>query len=402
MRTPFAPLLALLLAWSLAPPAVAQEWESIDGIRTPRAGAAGAVLDGRLFVIGGRDAEGRPLTSVEVFEPGVGWTVTTNLSVARVNAAASVLDGRVVVMGGADANGEPIADAEAYEPDLGSWVPFEPLQTPREGLGAATVDSTLYAIGGAGPQGMLLESVEAYTDGWAPLVAWRLVPARAQFGAVEQDGAVIIVGGISTVGPVPDVERFDPATGVTTPLADLLSARGGVAVAAHDGRIFAVGGRNAGDDVLASVSALTLGPGAEWEVQAPLPRQVEGAVAGVLGEHLYVAGGGDQFGGVVSSVYRLPLRPVDTAAERPPLGGLGLSVVGPNPSRSGTALEVRADGRVRLSVVDLLGREVAVLHDGPVRGAARVTWDGRVPAGVYVARVVGPGVSVSVPLTVVR
>ncbi len=400
MRTPFAPLLALLLAWSLASPTTAQEWEEATPLRTARAGAAGVVAEGRLFVIGGRDAEGRPLASVEVFELGVGWIVIDSLRTARVNAAAAVHGGRVVVMGGSDADGEPIADAEAYDPEQKVWTPFDPLRTPREGLGAAGVDSTIYVIGGAGPEGVLFESVETYAEVWAPLTTWRLTPARAQFGTVVQDSAIVVVGGFSAVGPIRDVERFDPATGTVTALPSLPFPTGGLAAAVHDGRIFAVGGRNADDMITRRVLELT--PSTGWEPRTQLPQAVEGAVAAVLDSRLYVVGGSNFSGGVTDGVYRLSLQSVDVAAEPPPPGGLRLSVVGPNPSGHGTAFEVRGAGDVRLSIADVLGREVAVLHEGPVRDRVRVGWDGRVPAGVYVARVVGPEGAMSVPITVVR
>lgn len=75
-----------------------------------------------------------------------------------------------------------------------------------------------------------------------------------------------------------------------------------------------------------------------------------------------------------------------------PAGGAGatLAVAGPNPIRGSAALAftLAADARVRLSVHDLLGREVAVLARGALAaGAHAARWGaaGR-PAGVYFAR----------------
>jgi len=85
----------------------------------------------------------------------------------------------------------------------------------------------------------------------------------------------------------------------------------------------------------------------------------------------------------------------------PPAGGLSLAL-GPNPlARGGTAalrFTLARAGRVRLSVHDVGGREIARLVDGP-RGAGPWlehwdTRDGRgrnVPAGVYLVRLVTPG-----------
>ena len=82
-----------------------------------------------------------------------------------------------------------------------------------------------------------------------------------------------------------------------------------------------------------------------------------------------------------------------------------VSLVRPNPAAGRATLRLSVPGaeRVRVSVVDALGREVAVAFDGEVSGLATVALDtsGLAP-GAYVVRVVGPSVSESRRLTVVR
>ena len=69
----------------------------------------------------------------------------------------------------------------------------------------------------------------------------------------------------------------------------------------------------------------------------------------------------------------------------------GVELLGPNPFRAGTRLRVRAP-EARVSVLDALGREVRVLHRGPVPGGAAVlALDGAPLApGVYLVRVATP------------
>lgn len=55
-------------------------------------------------------------------------------------------------------------------------------------------------------------------------------------------------------------------------------------------------------------------------------------------------------------------------AEPPPVSGVSVEVAGPNPFREPTRVRVRASGAVRVLVLDALGREVAVLHDGLLPG----------------------------------
>jgi hypothetical protein len=81
---------------------------------------------------------------------------------------------------------------------------------------------------------------------------------------------------------------------------------------------------------------------------------------------------------------------------------LALSVW-PNPSRGGAsvAFTLAVPGAVRVSVFDVLGREVTVLVDA-ARAAGRhtVAFDGRaLPAGVYVVRVAAAGATAAHPVT---
>ena len=74
---------------------------------------------------------------------------------------------------------------------------------------------------------------------------------------------------------------------------------------------------------------------------------------------------------------------------------LSLSAPSPNPTRGSArvAFSLAEAGAARLSVVDALGREVAVLADGELSaGAHEATFDtARLPAGVYVVRLAAGG-----------
>jgi len=71
----------------------------------------------------------------------------------------------------------------------------------------------------------------------------------------------------------------------------------------------------------------------------------------------------------------------------PEAARVAVRAAGPQPFTDATAVSVMADGPVRVTLVDALGRTVAVLHDGPVTSGARFAVDGRALApGVYVVR----------------
>ena len=373
---------------------------------TARAGATGVALDGRIVVVGGHTTAGEVLPTVEAFDPEAGWTALAPLREARAFAASAVLDGRIVVIGGRGADGQPLASVEAYDPAANAWTALPDLPSPREGLGAAVLDGALYVTGGIGTDGAVLADAATLGEAWSSLSPpWALDPPRAGFGMVARGGFLVTIGGFSAVGPLRRAAEFDPETGLTRALEPLPEPRGDVSAATNGETIWVVGGRDDNDDVKDTVYQLTAGIDRPWETRTPLPEAVEAAVAAVLGDSLYVVGGADAFGSALAAVRLLPLFPVDVAADETPPARPMLAVVGPNPSRDGTTLEIRPGrpGPVRLAVFDVLGREVAVLHDGPVSGLPlRAWWAARVPAGVYVARLDGPDGTATVPLTVAR
>ena len=95
---------------------------------------------------------------------------------------------------------------------------------------------------------------------------------------------------------------------------------------------------------------------------------------------------------------------VATGTEAPAVFGLGAPF--PNPSRGAARVPfaLAEAGRVRVSVVDVLGREVLVLRDGEAGPGAHeaLVSRGALPAGRYLVRLVGAEGTQSVSLTVVR
>ncbi|MBE0646045.1 MAG: T9SS type A sorting domain-containing protein [Bacteroidetes bacterium] len=78
----------------------------------------------------------------------------------------------------------------------------------------------------------------------------------------------------------------------------------------------------------------------------------------------------------------------------------------PNPFNPGTVIpvELQASGNCRLQVLDLMGKEVAVLHDGFLEaGSHRFGFDARdLPSGVYSYRVILDGVTRTRPMLLLR
>src|SRR5437868_4466609 len=138
-------------------------WVTLAAMPTPRSGLAAATgADGRIYAIGGADASGNPLATVEAYNPTTNtWTTAANLNTPRSGlAAVEGTDGRIYVIGGMAASGLTNL-VEAYNPATNAWTQVATLPTPRSGLAAATgADGRIYAIGGANASGAALATVE--------------------------------------------------------------------------------------------------------------------------------------------------------------------------------------------------------------------------------------------------
>jgi hypothetical protein len=74
----------------------------------------------------------------------------------------AVVEGKIFAIGGASGYHDLIASVEEYNPYLNSWTTKTSLPTLRWGLAADTVNGKVYAIGGAGQANERLKAVEIY------------------------------------------------------------------------------------------------------------------------------------------------------------------------------------------------------------------------------------------------
>lgn len=128
-------------------------WKSGHSMLTSRQGAAIAVAQEKIYVIGGRagaGASGTATNVVEVYDPSEDfWSSIQSDRERRTSAQAAVVDGRIYVIGGAT-GGETTGSIEIYDPTTDTWVMMAlSLQEPRTGHCVASLGSRIYVIGGA-------------------------------------------------------------------------------------------------------------------------------------------------------------------------------------------------------------------------------------------------------------
>jgi N-acetylneuraminic acid mutarotase len=149
----------------------ADRWSQLPAMKVARDHAFVGVINGRLYVVGGRDRPKYDIVTVEEFDPGAGaWTERAPMPTGRSGGHATVLGGRLYVFGGEGNNASPVGlfnEVEAFDPAANSWTRFEPMPLPRHSLVTATLGNRIYLPGGATTRGGT--DITAYVDAFEPV-----------------------------------------------------------------------------------------------------------------------------------------------------------------------------------------------------------------------------------------
>ncbi|OQV21354.1 putative Kelch-like ECH-associated protein 1 [Hypsibius exemplaris] len=166
-----------------------------------------------------------------------------------------------------------------YNPNDETWSPIADMSRARLGLGVASLNRLLYAVGGF--DGVeRLQCVECYdpdTNSWRSVAPMSTV--RSGAGMVALDGLLYAVGGYDGRNQLASVERYDSETNHWSPVAGMHTARSALSVVAVDGRIYAIGGYD-GQEFSTAVESYDPELD-EWTVERSMPEGRSGHGAAV-------------------------------------------------------------------------------------------------------------------------
>ena len=261
--------------------AAANEWRVISELPTPRGEFATAVMDGKIYLIGGTPLENlrgvrrenEPgiwkgpfgMSLVEVYDPQTNtWQRLTDMPTVRSGAKAAVVDGKIYVLSGRvgkdrqAVNLKVLKVVEMYDPQTDTWVRKQDMSGHRMAFGIGVVAGKIYIIGGTADvqpgapwRVDLVEVYDPATDTWAKRAN---MPARRMSvrTAVIRD-TIYAIGGSGwppdgAGGPyLGTIEVYEPRINRWTKRPDMPNPRLVFSSVAIDEKIYLIGGLRAGD-----------------------------------------------------------------------------------------------------------------------------------------------------------
>ena len=302
---------------SPAPAGPAGRWEPRAALPIPRSEMAWATAaQGRMHVVGGYGEGAVNRDYHHIYDPKADrWLDGAPLPRGANHVAVAADGDRVYALGGfVEQNRRSDTHAYVYEIAANRWSAIAPLPRPRGAAAAVMQGGVLHLIGGASEPAAERASVgwhEVYdpkTDRWSS--AKPLPGARDHVGCVAHGGQIHVIGGrFNTFEYNTDLHHVYLSARDTWELrAPLPTARSGHGLVVYRGRFFAMGGE--GGFLVGGVprQAKVFGqmesydPVADsWQRHAPMPTPRHAVGAAVIGDWIYVAGGGAVLGGAVQS-----------------------------------------------------------------------------------------------------
>ncbi len=213
----------------------------------------------------------------------------------RQETAVAARDGQVYVLGGFVGSGAIVADVARYDPATDTWASVADAPAAMHHAHLAAHGEALYLLGSLRGYGFDQDGASwAYdpaTDGWTAVTEMPLVTARGGGGAATIGDRIYVVGGLAGGQAVADAWAYEPDTDTWTPLADLPTPRDHLGVAAVDGLVYAVGGRDG--TIGGHTDRMDIYDPAtdSWSDGPPMPTSRGGVAIGATNTQIYVAGG---------------------------------------------------------------------------------------------------------------
>jgi N-acetylneuraminic acid mutarotase len=226
-------------------------WTKKTPMPTPRMWIGIAVVENKIYTIGGDGGNWEvgitPTNVNEVYDPATDtWETLAPVPTKRMALTANVVDGKIYVIGGGQrAPNTNFGVNEVYDPETNTWTTKTPLPTGVEHHTSAVVDNKIYVMGGA-VKVTLNQIYDTETDTWssgAPLPKGVDAAAAVVTSGVYAPKRIHVIGGKQNLDAVKFNQIYDPETDTWSTGNPMPTARYGLGVAIIDDVLYAIGGR---------------------------------------------------------------------------------------------------------------------------------------------------------------
>jgi len=178
-------------------------WTSGSPLPEPLSGYALAVFEGQMYLFGGWDGT-KVVNDAFVYDPRTDtWTQILPMPTARANAGAVVVGGKIYIIGGWDGK-NALTVNEVYQPDRSEleskWSEASPLPSGRFGMGIANLADIIFIIGGTSTDdGLTMIALPQEDKDWGQ-VETPLQIGWSYLGAVTVGTRLYALGGETAEG----------------------------------------------------------------------------------------------------------------------------------------------------------------------------------------------------------
>jgi len=292
--------------------ASSDSWAMKTPIPTQRYGLGAAVVNGKIYAVGGILLHGPINTRTginEEYNPITDtWTNQTSMPTARVDFGIAVYQNKIYCIGGSTSNAGVTGINEVYDPATDTWETKSPMPTPRGQMTASTVDDKIYVIGGIvdplnGRISDLNEVYDPATDTWTTKSS--LPNAVSEYASAVVNDKIYVIGGYNGNGSSYLTQIYNPATDTWSNGSQLPSNPKGYypgGAGATTGvyapkRIYVFGGSEAGLMGMSLNTTLVYDPEKDaWSYGARMITGRSNMGVAVVDDVLYTIGGGIWWG----------------------------------------------------------------------------------------------------------
>lgn len=254
-----------------------------------------------------------PVSSADIIEDS--WMSKAIMPAARTGLGVAVVDGKIYAIGGFDSRYELLSNNEMYDPITDNWTKLAPMPTARARFGIAVCENKVYVIGGVVGIAPSLENpvlgfsvVTGLNEVYDPVTnIWEnktsMPTARGGMQANVVNGKIYVTGGFIQQSSQFDpsfanaTEVYDPVTDSWSTMASMPICQEEFASAAIDEEIFII------SDKVQIFNTTTN----QWSLGNPPPKPVyQGAAGATIGimapKRIYVMHGGTGFNQIYDPV----------------------------------------------------------------------------------------------------